>query len=161
MRVQKGLAIVTILTLSLITDAFSQSIPSLNVDAMYPSKENLNVLSILNRYEGKVVYLNIVMFEFQNFEPYNSIEKNCYQNTSDLVYRGNFSDATIFLPVPNKTGNYKDYYCDYALQFSMYDKRKLATSSAGTGSLAVIVRKRFLVSRTRSGGMTVFNLREM
>ncbi len=158
---RKHLIVVASISISLITGAFSQSIPSVSIDAMYPSKDNKNVLSVLSRYEGKIIYVNTVFFEFQKFEPYESIEKNCYNNTSDLVYRGHFDDATIFFPIPNKSGNYKNYYCDYAVHFSMYDKRKLATSSLGTGSLAVIVRKQFLVSRTRNGGMTIFNLREI
>jgi hypothetical protein len=164
--------LLAILTLAMPQYVRSQdlSVPTLNIDGMFPSQRNRDVLRILELSDGKIVFLERVYYEFQNFEPYNSLLKNCYAD--DKIFDGLFNDRTLSIPIPlsihrtdedtSKDGSaYKKYDCEYTISFSMLNTSKLPRNSIGTGSGFVVVRKPFLVNHIRSGYLKIFALREV
>ncbi len=164
-------------TLALALPASAQSnraggLPKLDVDGTFPSQRNKETLKALWQNEGKIIYLDGIDLEFENFPPISSVIKNCYRSENQPSLGGNLDGSFIAVPIPLKThttdeitsgsgSDYTNYDCEFYVSFTMLNKRKLPTSSAGTGILTILVRKPFLVSYQKSGYVSTFNLREV
>ncbi|WP_050387324.1 hypothetical protein [Bradyrhizobium pachyrhizi] len=121
-------------------------IPRVSLATTYYSKENEAAIDVLNKYDGRVVFIDIVNQDLsvkQNWE----VSEKC---------RGEDGEY----PIPT-TKDKAQRDCTYYLSLDIKSDGGVPYSSGGTGVMNLLIRRYFLVNRHASGYKVTFLLREV
>ena len=149
-------------------------VPRISFAATWPDDDNSKVVSLLERSDGKTVFVESIDFSGHPFPEFRAVEERCYSNgTIEITEPNALAQSTIYLPVPaeyyraNKKHlffdpeTYEEYLCEFGVRFELNEPREFPFSSGGTGILALQIDQEFRVSVLVSGIETIFHLREV
>ncbi|NNE24639.1 MAG: caspase family protein [Rhizobiales bacterium] len=123
---------------------------------------NSKAISILNKNDGKFVYIDKINADLAIQDNYKIVE-NCFSEKNidkNKIFEGHINGES--LPVLTAKDNHGNAaFCSAFIQISSLDKRAYPVSAGGTGVVNILVRKKFLVSIAHIGASTIFNLREV